>query len=149
MTQDGTLTDSIAAVEAAWGKVAKDIGQDPAFVIAATHGKRAIDNLAQFKSYIKVHEMEAEVQAFEESILFFADAYKQHGPGSRQLSPFSSGVTTPALSNGTSTSSGSSGPSSSDGYSGRNGRRPSFVRRVSNRLALLGSEGACFEDVFM
>lgn len=27
--QDGTLTDSIAAVEAAWGKVAKDIGQDP------------------------------------------------------------------------------------------------------------------------
>ena len=74
MTQDGTLTDSIAAVEAAWGKVAKDIGQDPAFVIAATHG-RAIDNLAQFKPHIKVHEMEAEVQAFEESIFFFADAY--------------------------------------------------------------------------
>ena len=150
LTQDGTLTDSIAAVEAAWGKVAKDIGQDPAFVIAATHGKRAIDNLAQFKPDIKVHEMEAEVQAFEESILFFADAYNQHGPGSRQLSPFSSGITTPALSNGTSTGSGSSGSSSSDGYSGRNGRRPSsFVRRVSNRLALLSSEGACFEDVFM
>ncbi|KAJ2965617.1 hypothetical protein NUW54_g14059 [Trametes sanguinea] len=32
---DGTLTDSIAAVEAAWGKVANDIGQDPAYVIAA------------------------------------------------------------------------------------------------------------------
>ncbi len=36
--QDGTLTDSISAVDAAWGKVAKDIGQDPAYVIAATHG---------------------------------------------------------------------------------------------------------------
>ena len=43
-------------------------------MIAATHGKRAVDNLAQFKPHIKAHEMDAEVQAFEESILFFADA---------------------------------------------------------------------------
>lgn len=37
---DSTLTNSISAVEAAWNKVAEDIGQDPAFVIASTHGKR-------------------------------------------------------------------------------------------------------------
>lgn len=55
---DGTLTDSIAAVEAAWGKVAMDIGQDREYVIAATHGKSAVDNLAQFKPQIKAHEMD-------------------------------------------------------------------------------------------
>ncbi|KAM5543912.1 hypothetical protein V8D89_002529 [Ganoderma adspersum] len=97
---DGTLTDSIAAVEAAWGKVALDIGQDPAYVIAATHGKRAIDNLAQFKLHIRAHEMDAAVQAFEESILFFADAYAKHGPGSGtrdvEISPLSSGEATPS-----------------------------------------------------
>ncbi|KAI0700354.1 HAD-like protein [Cerioporus squamosus] len=147
---DGTLTDSISAVEAAWGKVAEDIGQDPAFVIAATHGKRAVDNLSQFKPHIKAHEMETEVQAFEESILFFADAYHQHGPGSRELSPISSGAITPALSAGSSACPSSSRCSSSGGSNDGAVRRPSsFVRRVSNRLALLSSEGACCEDVFM
>ena len=101
LAQDGTLTDSIQAVEAAWGKVAKDIGQDPAYVIAATHGKRAVDNLAQFKPYIKAHEMDAAVQEFEESILYFADAFHLHGPGSQPATPASwadSGATTPDLS---------------------------------------------------
>jgi len=73
--QDGTLTDSIAAVEAAWSRVAREIGVDPAFVIAATHGKRAIDNLARFKPHLRSHEMEAAVEEFERSILFYADAY--------------------------------------------------------------------------
>jgi len=84
------LTDSISAVEAAWGKVAKDIGQDPQHVIAATHGKRAIDNLSEFKPSIKKHEMDVEVQNFEESILYYADAYNTHGPGSRRNSASSS-----------------------------------------------------------
>ena len=80
--QDGTLTDSIAAVEAAWAKVARDIGQDPDFVIASTHGKRAIDNFALFKPHLKEEEeIEREVQRFEESILWFADAYNRHDPG--------------------------------------------------------------------
>ncbi|PIL22378.1 hypothetical protein GSI_15066 [Ganoderma sinense ZZ0214-1] len=137
---DGTLTDSIAAVEAAWGKVALDIGQDPAFVIAATHGKRAVDNLAQFKPHIKAHEMDAEVQAFEESILFFADAYSKHGPGSREPSPLSSGGATPSLaSSSSSTLSSPAGSFSSP--------RPGFLRRVSNRLALLTAEGATIEDI--
>ena len=35
-------------------------------MIAATHGKRAVDKLAQFKPHIKEHEMDAEVEAFEQ-----------------------------------------------------------------------------------
>ncbi len=73
--QGGTLTDSIAAVKAAWSKVAREISADPAFVIAATHGKRAVDNLACFKPHLRSHEMEAAVEEFERSILFYADAY--------------------------------------------------------------------------
>ena len=62
--------------------MAEEIGQDPKYVIAATHGKRAIDNLRQFKPHLEAHELEDEVARFEESILFFADAHVLHGPGS-------------------------------------------------------------------
>ena len=72
--RDVTLTDSIVAVEAAWSRVAHEIGADPAFVIAATHGRRAIDNLARFKPHLRAHEMHAAVEEFERSILFYADA---------------------------------------------------------------------------
>ncbi|KIY51538.1 HAD-like protein [Fistulina hepatica ATCC 64428] len=145
---DGTLTDSIRAVEAAWGKVARDIGQDPEFVIAATHGKRAVDNLAQFKPYIKVHEMDAEVQAFEESILFFADAYNVHGPGSRPTSrsnslfnspldsPLSSAAATPALTASNSRSSSFVGSRKSSVYSNGGSRRPSFGTHLLGRLSM-------------
>ncbi|KAI0373877.1 HAD-like protein [Pilatotrama ljubarskyi] len=137
---DGTLTDSISAVEAAWGKVAQDIGQDPAYVIAATHGKRAVDNLAQFKPHIKEHEMDREVQAFEESILFFADAYNKHGPGSLQNSPVNSGATTPALTPSSSNpaSRASSRASSFVGTLSQLApfRRPSFLHRVSSLLSM-------------
>jgi beta-phosphoglucomutase-like phosphatase (HAD superfamily) len=80
--QDGTLTDSIAAVEAAWTRVAREIGADPVFVIAATHGKRAIDNLARFKPHLRPHELGAAVDDFERSILFYADAYARTRAGS-------------------------------------------------------------------
>ncbi|KAJ7603843.1 HAD-like domain-containing protein [Roridomyces roridus] len=130
---DGTLTDSIAAVEAAWGKVAQDIGQDPAYVIAATHGKRAIDNLAAFKPSIKAHEMDSEVNDFEETILYYADAYNTHGPGSFANtpvdSPLGSGYSTPALS------AGSSAPSSR-APSMVQSRRPSFASRLFNMLSM-------------
>ncbi|KAH9922668.1 HAD-like domain-containing protein [Fomitopsis serialis] len=135
---DGTLTDSIAAVEAAWSKVAKDIGQDPASVIAATHGKRAIDNLSQFKPSIEVHEMDDEVQAFEESILFFADAYVKHGPGSRRNSriatPVDSSVTTPTLSRGGSEASSIMSSRSSSSAGEAIASRPAFLQRVSTIL---------------
>ncbi|KAF8549912.1 HAD-like protein [Imleria badia] len=149
---DGTLTDSISAVEAAWGKVAKDIGQDPAYVIAATHGKRAVDNLAQFKPQIKAHEMDAEVQKFEESILFFADAYRMHGPGSvipspafstTPLSAISSGEATPELA----TSPASSLPSSrASSFAALGSRRPSFASRLNGMLAMSALPEASIYD---
>ncbi|KZT11842.1 HAD-like protein [Laetiporus sulphureus 93-53] len=153
---DGTLTDSISAVEAAWGKVAKDIGQDPAYVIAATHGKRAVDNLAQFKPHIKSHEMDDEVQAFEESILYFADAYNMHGPGSCQNSPLASpaasGATTPALTPGASNPSSRNSSRASSFAGGLSNltafrRRPSFLHRVSSLLVMSGTDRARVADV--
>ena len=104
-------------MEAAWGKVAQDIGEDPGYVVAATHGKRAVDNLSHFMPHIKEHEMDDEVTKFEESILFFADAHSLHGPGSKFrdqssarpetsivqtpiVSPNGSGITTPSLTRG-------------------------------------------------
>ncbi|KAK7035274.1 hypothetical protein VNI00_012041 [Paramarasmius palmivorus] len=138
---DGTLTDSISAVEAAWGKVANDIGQDPAKVIAATHGKRAIDNLAQFKPEIPAHAMDEEVQKFEESILYFADAYHLHGPGANPpentfpSSGASSDASTPALS-----VSGSSPSSRSSSFAASDARRPSFGSRLESNLQRAASE---------
>ncbi|KAG7445598.1 HAD-like protein [Guyanagaster necrorhizus] len=158
---DGTLTDSIQAVEAAWGKVAKDIGEDPAYVIAATHGKRAVDNLAAFKPHIKEHEMDDEVTKFEESILFFADAYMTHGPGSRSnsfsnspidsplRSPASSGFGTPDLT------PASSAPSSrASSIISSQSRRPSFASRLQNLLRMSAVPEAqvyqpTFEDAVM
>ncbi|TFY83195.1 hypothetical protein EWM64_g819 [Hericium alpestre] len=158
---DGTLTDSISAVEAAWGKVARDIGQDPAHVIAATHGKRAIDNLSQFKPEIKAHEMDMEVQAFEDTILFFADAYNKHGPGSQTGSPWAttpvqggtplnSGLTTPELVHTPGSSTPSSGPPSRH-TSISQVRRPSFGQRLNSMLAMSGIEGEArkFDDPIM
>lgn len=166
VSQDGTLTDSIAAVEAAWGKVAKDIGQDPTYVIAATHGKRAVDNLSQFKPHIKSHEMDDEVQAFEESILFFADAYHRYGPGSsensptggspRNDSPFDSADGTPALTPTSSAPSSrpASRASSFGAFSTLTGslRRPSFLTRLTGLLTMASvpeREVSVFEDPVM
>ncbi|THV03003.1 HAD-like protein [Dendrothele bispora CBS 962.96] len=144
---DGTLTDSIQAVEAAWGKVAKEIGQDPAKVIAATHGKRAVDNLAQFKPHIKPEDMDDEVTKFEESILYFADAYNLYGPGpslsssvrsgtpnSVSLNPptaLSSDTTTPSLTPDNSSSASSSRRSS---FVTPRSRRSSFASKLSDKL---------------
>ncbi|KAJ7722442.1 HAD-like domain-containing protein [Mycena maculata] len=130
------LTDSISAVEAAWGKVALDIGQDPAHVIVTTHGKRAVDNLSLFKPSIKAHEMDDEVTNF---ILYYADPCNRHGPGSRQNSvsnspldsPFCSGYATPALS-------ASSSTPSSRRSSMVQSRRPSFASRLFSILSMSG-----------
>jgi len=110
-------------------------------VIAATHGKRAVDNLAQFKPAIMAHEMDAEVQKFEESILFFADAYRKHGPGSvvhtpafspSSLSPVSSGEATPEL-----VTPADSLPSSRvSSFVALGSRRPSFASRLNGMLAM-------------
>lgn len=135
--QDGTLTDSIAAVEAAWGKVADDLGLDRETIIAATHGKRAIDNLKQFRPEIQDHEMDGEVSRFEQSILDFADAY-----GKQQTRAASSSTpSTPSLTSSTSTSSTTSSSESSRrnslGAASANVEtmaRPSFASRLSHIL---------------
>lgn len=50
---DGTLVDSITAVEAAWSSVANELGMPADEVIAATHGRRAIDNLRDLKPKLR------------------------------------------------------------------------------------------------
>ncbi|KAK1224808.1 hypothetical protein PQX77_012273 [Marasmius sp. AFHP31] len=125
---DGTSTDSIPAVEAAWGRVAHELNMDKDYVIAATHRKRAIDNLQ-----------------FEESILFFANAYNSHGPGSRR----NSFIPTPSRSDSFSSSSdstppltpGSSAPSSrSSSIVASQTRRPSFGTRLGSMLTMMMAE---------
>lgn len=125
-------------------------------MIAATHGKRAVDNLSQFKPHIKAHEMDDEVQKFEESILYFADAYNMHGPGSQVNSPFvnsplSSGFATPEMS----TSPDNSAPSSR-ASSFVSARRPSFASKLNNMLTMsvvpevsVHGQGPYFEDSIM
>jgi hypothetical protein len=121
-------------------------------VIAATHGKRAVDNLGHFKPSILPHEMDGEVQNFEESILFFADAYTLHGPGSRSSSvsepvssylpralphtfrppsPLSSGEATPELA---ASPPGSLASSRTSSFAALSSRRPSFASRLNGML---------------
>ncbi|KAH8112571.1 HAD-like protein [Phellopilus nigrolimitatus] len=144
---DGTLTDSIAAVEAAWGAVAVDLGLDPETVIAATHGKRAIDNLAFYRPEIKAHEMDAAVEAFEQSILDFADSFKKRearrrssgesSPGFSAHAGSGTGESTPVLSptSAFSSRSGSLSTPASPTDSSIGARRPSFATRLSDVLA--------------
>lgn len=75
---DGTLVDSIAAVESAWGAVAVSLGRDRQEVIDATHGRRAIDNLKDLKPHLRRMsnvEMDPHVTEFETEILRHADEY--------------------------------------------------------------------------
>ncbi|KAI9454955.1 HAD-like domain-containing protein [Russula earlei] len=74
---DGSLTDSIAAIEVARGNVAREIGEDPAREIAATHGKCSIDNRARFKPHLRPHEPCPAVEEFERSLLFSVDAHRR------------------------------------------------------------------------
>lgn len=157
------MTDSIAAVEAAWGKVATDLGLDPEYVIAATHGKRAIDNLAHFRPEIKAHEMDDEVSNFEQTILDFADSFGKQQARSRSgsITSASSGASTPALSAGVSeASSKAASRAPSFSYHGASpavqaalnagSRRPSFGTRLNNILQMSSvhedREMAVFDD---
>ena len=126
-------------------------------MIAATHGKRAVDNLAQIKPHIKEHEMDNEVQAFEESILYFADAYNKHGPGSQPNTPIDSGAATPALTPSSSTPN-SRASSRAPSFVGSLAqltafRRPSFLHRVSSLLTMSQSipesNAATFEETII
>ncbi|KAJ7449887.1 HAD-like protein [Mycena latifolia] len=142
LPQDGTLTASTEAVEAAWERVAEELGLPKAEVIALTHGKRAVDNLRMLKPNIQEHDMDREVAEFENSILFYADAFRKHGPGSsltvpvQQTSIPSSGALTPALLSDSGSPATSSGPPSRQPsmMDSADPIRPSFVSRLSQML---------------
>ncbi|KAH9980674.1 HAD-like domain-containing protein, partial [Russula compacta] len=126
---DATLTDSIAAVEAARSNVAPEIGADPTFVIAATHGKRGIDDnlaMARFKPphLSPPHELSVAVDDFERSTLFYAGAH-EHGHAAHNSS-------TPSL-----LSDAGPGPSSS----------PSSTAGSSSVVSLLPSAAASTEQL--
>lgn len=88
--------------------------------------------------------MEDEVQKFEESILFFADAYNKHGPGSRSNSfsntPVSSGAATPNLTPGSSVASSRASSRASSFAAPLQQlaqiRRPSFLTRLTGILTM-------------
>ena len=142
------MTDSIAAVEAAWTAKALELGLEPEIVIAATHGRRASDNLMElvpgmkkehvdgevdrksFNPYI-IHPADRSVQGFERSILAFADT----PPHSRKSSFASLRTSSPSASGSSQSSFGPLTPltSVSDGP-----RRPSSY--LSNNIALAFSK---------
>lgn len=106
-----------------------------------------------FKPHIKAHEMDDEVEAFEQSILYYADAYHMHGPGSQPATPATfaspqysddSGSATPDLSPGSSMAS-----SRASSFSSTDSRRPSFARRLSNMLSAVPEYESAFEDPIM
>ncbi|WVO22708.1 uncharacterized protein IAS62_004039 [Cryptococcus decagattii] len=103
---DGTLTDSIAAVEAAWTAKAKEFGLEPEAVIKATHGRRASDNLQDLIPNLRKEHIDLEVEKFEQSILAFADT----PPRSRRSSSASSTRTSRSGSRSMSGSIGSFAP---------------------------------------
>lgn len=45
--------------------------------------------MSRFKPHIKKHEIDDEVNKFEETALFYSDAYRLHGPGSKFRDPSS------------------------------------------------------------
>lgn len=109
---DGTLVDSIGAVEQAWGNVAKgeclhtcvldlcklqltlslnhrpaELKMDPQAVIDHTHGRRATDNLRDLKPELQgtpEPEMQPHVKEFEEKILASADEFHKEVRSRRQ-----------------------------------------------------------------
>ncbi|KAF7304821.1 HAD-like protein [Mycena kentingensis (nom. inval.)] len=125
---DGTLTDSIAAVEAAWARVALELGRSPEEIIALTHGKRAADNLAHLKPEIEDHAMDDAVAVFEQSILAYADAFSKYGHYHDTVPTPSSGALTPALVSDSDSDSRAPSPTLTGPI------RPGFITRLSEKL---------------
>jgi len=143
---DGTLVDSIGAVEEAWGGVAKELGEDPDEVIAATHGRRAIDNLRDLKPELRRKsdaDMGPHVEEFETRILNNADEYQKE-VRSRRESEASSRRSSRAASRRASQSASRrpSQPGSGIASPAPTGeaapRRNSFANELTRRMAVLG-----------
>ncbi|GAA6047910.1 hypothetical protein JCM3770_006420 [Rhodotorula araucariae] len=162
---DGTLVDSIKAVEAAWGAVAAEIGEDPEKVIAATHGRRAIDNLKDLKPQLRRltnEQMEPHVEEFEKKILREADEFTEKARSRRASESSSRRNSTSSSRRPSRRSSSSSGanpllsglaggqfgmskipskePPSQAGSTPKDGE-PADLDTVSDRLASLDTSG--------
>ena len=62
---DGTLIDSLAAVDRAWGRFAERHGLDPAHVRARIHGRRSIDSIRELLPHVDPHEEDAWLRGLE------------------------------------------------------------------------------------
>jgi len=75
---DGTLVDSIPAIESAWAAVARKLKRNPDEVIEETHGRRVMDNLKDLYPHLRKMsdaDMQPHVREFEIEILRQADEY--------------------------------------------------------------------------
>lgn len=101
------MTDSIAAVEAALGELAGEVGLEIEQVKAKAHGRRAIDFIALFKPHIVEKDLPEAVASFERRILYFADEYQKRLHSYPPLPQ----TAVPTLSPATSATDSSAGPS--------------------------------------
>ena len=133
-------------MEEAWGGVAKELGEDPDEVIAATHGRRAIDNLRDLKPELRRKsdaDMGPHVEEFETRILNNADEYQKE-VRSRRESEASSRRSSRAASRRASQSASRrpSQPGSGIASPAPTGeaapRRNSFANELTRRMAVLG-----------
>ncbi|KAF5369501.1 hypothetical protein D9758_002511 [Tetrapyrgos nigripes] len=133
------LFDDNEAVDAAWTKLAHNLGKDPAKVISASHGKSVTDAMAQLRPFITRRRLEFEVAKFEESILDFADTPQVHELDADYHSSWR--PSTPLSSDDTATpssipdnSSPNSRRSSISSVSSSSLRRPSFANNLQKGL---------------
>ncbi|KAK9894196.1 hydrolase-domain-containing protein [Cystobasidium minutum MCA 4210] len=141
---DGTLVDSIGAVEQAWGNVAKELKMDPQVVIDHTHGRRATDNLRDLKPELKETpepEMQPHVKEFEEKILASADEYQQEVRSRRQS--MAEEIVTSRRASRVESRRGSvvASPGGTPPSSHPPSRKGSFAAEVTKRLAFSGLAG--------
>jgi sugar-phosphatase len=62
---DGTLIDSIAAVNRAWAAWSRKVGLDPALVLPRIHGRRFLDSVRDLAPHLDAEAEDAWLQEFE------------------------------------------------------------------------------------
>ncbi len=64
---DGTLIDSLPAVDRAWGRFADKHGFEAQFVRERIHGRRSIDSIRELVPHVDAHEEDAWMRGLESS----------------------------------------------------------------------------------
>ena len=112
---------------------------DPGEVIAATHGRRAIDNLKHLRPDMKENEMNDAVAQFERSILDFADhagSSPARNTTSTATSSNHSGDSTPSLATDNGSSDSSTRVGSPEEMKHENLQDPPSAEQLTNRLCI-------------